>query len=265
MIRKYFEIIKNKFLTKSRTNISKDLEKKEMGWIATIIYASIFAVIFRSFFFEPFHIPSGSMKPNLLIGDYVFVSKLSYGYSKYSFPFGHKLNYFKGRIFFNKPKRGDVAVFRLPGDESINYIKRIIGLPGDEIQMKKGILYINKKPIKKQFEGFFTESDEADSPFSIMKYSEYLNKDKKILILDQIIDAPQDNTITYIVPQNHYFFMGDNRDNSRDSRYYDVGFVPYENLVGKAQIIFFSNPFPAWKFIDWISSIKFSRIFNKIN
>lgn len=241
------------------------VEKKEMSWTQTIIIAGICAVIFRSFFYEPFHIPSSSMKPGLLIGDYVFVSKMSYGYSKYSFPLGHKINYFDNRVFKKEPQRGDVAVFRLPGQESINYIKRIIGLPGDKIQIKKGVLFINDQEINKEFEGFFTETDEKKEPFDIMKYREELTFNKRIEILDQVSGAPQDDTRQYIVPAGNYFVMGDNRDNSKDSRFADVGYIPQQNLIGKAQIIFFSNSKPIWYLFSWVRSIRFDRIFQKIN
>ncbi len=265
----FLEELKNLLFNKLRKDSSKKTskkkekkqEKKEMGWFETLVYAAILAIIFRSFLYEPFHIPSGSMKPNLLIGDYVFVSKLSYGYSKYSFPFGDKFNYFEGRIFEDEPKRGDIIVFRLPSDDSINYIKRVIGLPGDKIQVRSGILYINDQKIAKEFDGFFFEDNNKDEPYEIMQYSEKLADDKKILVLDQVAGAMQDDTKVYEVPEDHYFFMGDNRDNSRDSRFGDVGFIPKQNLVGKAKIIFFSNPSPIWQPIDWLISIRFSRIF----
>ncbi len=264
-IKDFYNKIIIKFDFKDKKSSKNKSQKKEMGWFETLIYAALLAVFFRSLFYEPFHIPSSSMKPNLLIGDYVFVSKLSYGYSKYSFPFGDKFNYFNGRIFSSEPQRGDVAVFRLPSEDSINYIKRVIGLPGDKIQMTQGILYINGNRVEKEFDGFFTELDEVGAPFDIMQYRENISNKKKFLVLDQISEAPQDNTRVYVVPQGHYFFMGDNRDNSRDSRYGDVGFVPHENLVGKAKIIFFSNPKPIWQPINWIKSVRFSRIFDVIN
>lgn len=239
--------------------------KKEMGFFATLALAAVLAIFFRSFFYEPFHIPSGSMKPTLLVGDYVFVSKMSYGYSRFSFPFGYKIRYFEGRIFKDVPQRGDVAVFRLPKQEHINYIKRIIGLPGDEIQVKDGILFINGNEIEREFDGFFIEENKFEELKEIVKFKENLTPDKEVIVLDENFNSDQDNTIIYKVPAGHYFVMGDNRDNSKDSRFSDVGYIPEENLVGKAQIIFFSNPESIINIFTWIKSIKFSRIFDKIN
>ena len=225
----------------------------------TLMAAIICAAIVRSCFFEPFHIPSSSMKPGLLIGDYIFVSKFSYGYSKYSFPLS--LNLFSGRIFEKKPQTGDVAVFRLPSDPSINYIKRIIGVPGDKIQVKQGQLYINQEPIPKVYIGEFID----DNNIPIMKFKETLPSGKEITVLDQDPDSIADNTIIYDVPQGYYFAMGDNRDNSQDSRFLThVGFIPAENLVGKASIIFFSVDDSIWKIWKWPYSIRFKRIFKKI-
>ena len=205
----------------------------------TVVVAILLALIFRSFAFEPFHIPSGSMKGNLLIGDYLFVSKYSYGYSRYSFPFG--LAFFDGRIGGEKPKRGDVVVFRKPTDVSIDYIKRLIGMPGDTIQMKMGVLYINDKAIPKERVDDFKEYDEDSKTFrNIPQYEETLPEGKKILVLDDEPNGIEDNTDVYTVPPDHYFMMGDNRDHSADSRYDTVGYVPAQNLVGKAQMILFS-------------------------
>lgn len=211
-----------------------------VGWIKSISIAISFAVLFRTFLFEPFHIPSGSMKPTLAIGDYIFVSKFSYGYSRYSFPFGPPL--FDGRIFESKPQRGDIVVFKLPGDESTNYIKRLIGLPGDTIQMKDGVLYINGTPIPKEqlepYHDFLTKNESKLIP----QYIETLPHHKQYHVLDEDPSSPTDNTGIYHVPLKHYFFMGDNRDNSQDSRVIDVvGYVPEENLVGKAEVTFFSK------------------------
>ncbi len=238
-----------------------------LSFINTLAIALFCAAIIRSFLFEPFHIPSGSMKPNLLVGDYVIVTKYSYGYSRYSFPFG--INFFEGRKIFgesNQPKRGDIIVFRYPKDPSINYIKRLIGLPGDRIQMRDGAVYINDKKVEKSADGIFIDEQENGLPIAIDKHQETLPEGKKVTTLDLIQGAPQDDTGIYQVPQGHYFMMGDNRDNSQDSRFSaQVGFVPEENLVGKARFIFFSIDKPVWKFWNWNSSIRFSRIFKKLD
>lgn len=241
----------------------KPEEEDKVGFFKTLIVAMICAGIVRSFFFEPFHIPSSSMKPNLLIGDYIFVSKFSYGYSRYSFPLG--LNLFEGRINYTAPKRGDVAVFRWPLDPSINYVKRIIGLPGDKIQVRDGVVYINNQKINKVRDGIFVDQGLEIKTASISKFSETLPEGKVIKVLDQN-ESPQDNTGIYEVPQGHYFVMGDNRDNSQDSRFLTkVGYIPEENLVGRATIIFFSTQNSVWKFWNWHKSIRFDRILKKLN
>ncbi len=238
-------------------------EKKEMGFFKTLIIALICAGFVRSFFFEPFHIPSSSMKPNLLIGDYIFVSKYSYGYSRYSFPFG--FNFFSGRIFEKSPKRGDVVVFRLPSDPSINYVKRLIGLPGDKIQVRDGVVFINDEEVQKTADGVFIDADD-EVKNEIKKFAEVLPEGKIIETLDQNPNATQDNTGIYEVPQGYYFMMGDNRDNSQDSRFLaQVGYVPEENLVGRAAIIFFSNSKPTWQVWNWYKSLRLARFFKKIN
>ena len=238
--------------------------KKEtkLEFIKTLAIALLLAGIIRSFLFEPFHIPSSSMKPTLLIGDYLFVSKYSYGYSKYSFPFG--LNLFSGRFWQrNQPKRGDVVVFRLPSEPSINYIKRIIGLPGDKIRVENGNLYINDEKIKKVYDGSFVEESSLLTN-EIDKFTETFPDGKTISVLDQTT-TPQDNTQTYEVPAGHYFMMGDNRDNSQDSRFLDhVGYVNEENLVGRAEMVFLSSSQPFWQFWKWKNSIRFNRFFKKI-
>jgi signal peptidase I len=245
----------------------KDLKEKKpetpMSFAKTLIIALLCAGFVRSLFFEPFHIPSSSMKPGLLIGDYIFVAKYSYGYSRYSFPFG--IDFFDGRIWKSAPKRGDVAVFRLPSEPSINYVKRLIGLPGDHIQMRDGVLYINDEEVKKSADGIFTEFDE-NGKIEIKKFLETLPEGKIVTTIDQNSNAPQDNTGIYEVPEGFYFMMGDNRDNSQDSRFLtQVGYVPEENLVGRATLIFFSNTKPTWQFWNWPSSIRFNRIMQKVN
>jgi signal peptidase I len=212
--------------------------------------AAIIALTIRSFLFEPFNIPSGSMLPTLLVGDYLFVEKYSYGYSKYSFPLD--LGPFNGRIWFTAPQRGDVAVFRQPKHPDIDYIKRIVGLPGDKMQMRGGRLYINNTPVYREYKG--RERDNENGVFNnYMKYvetlpgprSEETGEDQpgvKHWIYEMSDDERYDNTTVYTVPPHHYFAMGDNRDGSLDSRAQnDVGYVPEENLVGRAWFIFFST------------------------
>lgn len=245
----------------------KDSQEKKpetpMSFAKTLIIALLCAGFVRSFFFEPFHIPSSSMKPGLLIGDYIFVAKYSYGYSRYSFPFG--IDFFDGRIWKSTPKRGDIIVFRLPSQPSINYVKRLIGLPGDHIQMRNGVLYINDEEVKKSADGVFTEFDESGK-IEIKKFLETLPEGKIVTTIDQSSNTPQDNTGIYEVPQGSYFMMGDNRDNSQDSRFLtQVGYIPEENLVGRATVIFFSNEKPTWQFWNWPSSIRFNRIMQKVN
>lgn len=240
------------------------MKKEFFSFIRTIIIALFFAGLIRSFWFEPFHIPSSSMKPNLLIGDYIIVSKYSYGYSRFSFPFGFDL--FDNRIFFkNKPQRGDVIVFRYPQDVSINYVKRLIGLPGDIIQMSGGELFINNKKVEKIRNGSFTDDDQ-DLIIEIRQFSEFLPEGKKVEILDMYDDSSSDDTGIYRVPEGYYFFMGDNRDNSQDSRFLSyVGYVSEQNLIGKAHFIFFSVEKPVWQIWNLHKSIRLDRIFKKID
>lgn len=238
-------------------------EESKYGFLKTLAAAIICATIVRSFFFEPFHIPSSSMKPTLLIGDYIFVSKFSYGYSRYSFPFGIK--FFEGRLWYSAPKRGDVAVFRLPSNPSINYVKRIIGLPGDAIQVREGTLYINNKRIEKVSDGIFNDETYGIPTVEIAKFLETLPEGKVIETLDQR-ESDVDDTGIYQVPEGHYFMMGDNRDNSQDSRFQNlVGYVPEENLVGRALCAFFSSEQGLWQFWNWGHSIRFNRVFKKID
>jgi signal peptidase I len=256
--------MKKIFKKKSTKNhVPTDLKSpKKDNFIVTFLWALFFATIIRTFAYEPFHIPSSSMYPNLLIGDYIFVNKFSLGYSRYSFPFS--VNFFNGRIFSASPKRGDIIVFRLPSDPSINYIKRLIGLPGDKIQMIDGTLHINGQEIKKTFQGNSFEY-ENNKKLVFQKYQETFPDGKEIFTYHRT-DTIQDNTGIYTVPDNHYFFMGDNRDDSQDSRFLSfVGFVPAENIVGVASNIFFSNQYSVINFIDWIKNIRFNRIGKKIN
>ena len=249
---------------KKKSNITKDNGFFE--FFKTIFYAVFIAIIFRSLLFEPYNIPSGSMLPNLLIGDYLFVSKFSYGYSRYSFPFGI-VPLPKNRVFSAKPKRGDVAVFKLPSNTSINYIKRVIGLPGDTIQMKKGHLFINQNLIMQKEDGSYKHIYKKSFEQNFDKYKELLENGKVYSILNISDFQTLDNTKEFIVPENKYFVMGDNRDNSLDSRANGGWFVPLENFVGKGNFIFFSisGDTRFWEFWRWPSNIRYSRIFTKIN
>lgn len=238
--------------------------KETLSFIVTLFLALICAGIIRSFWFEPFHIPSGSMKPNLLVGDYIIVSKYSYGYSRFSFPFGYNFEYFKGRVLNKEPQRGDVVVFRYPADTSINYVKRLIGMPGDTVQMIDGVLYINDKKIPKEFDSVFFDQQVDFGKSEINIFQETLPEGKKIKVLDAF-DSSADDTGIFKVPANHYFMMGDNRDNSQDSRFLSaVGFVHEDNIIGKARFIFLSTSQPIWKFWKYHYSLRFSRIFKKI-
>lgn len=242
-------------------------KKKSGGWLEslkTVVYAGLIAIGIRTVAFEPFNIPSGSMIPTLLVGDYLFVSKYSYGYSRYSLPFGPGL--FEGRILGSLPKRGDVAVFKLPRDTSQDYIKRVIGLPGDRIQVRNGILHLNGQPVRREFLGPYVA--EGDGPrMTVRLFREILPNDVSHLIIEQTDDGPLDNTPEFRVPDGHVFTMGDNRDNSLDSRVPNaVGFVPVENLVGRAEFIFFSVDGSAewWEVWAWPFAIRWSRLFTAV-
>lgn len=233
--------------------------------VRVIIHALILAFIVRVFLFQPFNIPSGSMIPTLLVGDYLFVSKYAYGYSRYSFPFGPDL--FSGRIWAEDPKRGDVVVFKLPRDNETDYIKRVIGLPGDEIQMISGVLQINGEPVKKERISDFVLEDPSGRERHLTRYRETLPNGVSYPVLDLVNEGIGDNTEIYRVPENHFFMMGDNRDNSTDSRFLsEVGFVPFENLVGRAEIIFFSihEDSSFWQVWRWPTDVRWSRIFQVV-
>jgi signal peptidase I len=234
--------------------------------VRVIIHALILALIVRIFLFQPFNIPSGSMIPTLLVGDYLFVSKYSYGYSRYSFPFGPDL--FSGRIWAKEPTRGDVVVFKLPRDNETDYIKRVIGLPGDEIQMIHGVLYINGEAVKKERIDDFIMTDASGRERHVTRYRETLPNGVSYPVLDLVKEGIGDNTEVYKVPEGHFFMMGDNRDNSTDSRFLsEVGFVPFENLVGKAQIIFFSIDEGAsfWQVWKWPDDVRWSRLLHVVH
>ena len=229
--------------------------------VRTIGYALLIALFIRALLFQPFFIPSSSMESTLLIGDYLFVAKYSYGYSRHSLPFSPPI--FSGRIAGVQPERGDIAVFKQPIDNRTDFIKRVIGLPGDTVQMKGGVLYLNDKAVPRVRVDDFIQRDAAGNVHRIPQYRETLPNGVSYITLDRMRDSVWDNTGLYIVPAGHYFMMGDNRDNSSDSRVPDaVGYVPFENLIGKAEIIFFSADGSAafWQFWRWPSAIRWDRI-----
>jgi signal peptidase I len=258
------------------------VKRKQNVWIEnikTIVYAGLIAVVVRTVAFEPFNIPSGSMIPTLLVGDYLFVSKYSYGYSGYSLPFSPPL--FSGRIFGSLPRRGDVAVFKYPRDNSTDYIKRIVGLPGDRIQVKQGQLWINGEMCPRVPVGTY-EANDGGIRMALAEYQETLpGSNGKPPVKHDILKATDgiensrrpgfdpnrefdpNNTPEYVVPPGHVFAMGDNRDNSADSRFMNgVGFVPVENLVGRAEILFFSvdAEYPLWQVWEWPFEIRWNRL-----
>lgn len=237
-----------------------------MEFMQTALIAVILALVIRTFFLEPFNIPSGSMKPTLEVGDYLFVNKPAYGYSKHSFPFS--MAPIEERILTGgrEPKRGDVVVFKLPTNTNIDYIKRIVGLPGDTIQVIDGRLYINRRKVPREPLGL-KEVDNDGIKTTMMEYIETLPGGILHHIYEEGDDRPLDNTEEYVVPEGHYFMMGDNRDNSQDSRVESmVGYVPVENIIGRASFIFFStngyaNIAEIWK---WPWTIRYSRLFQGI-
>ncbi len=245
--------------------------------VKVIFQALLIAFFVRTFLYQPFNIPSASMYPTLKVGDYLFVSKLSYGYGRYSFnfalsAFGREWIKccpidFQGRaVLADTPERGDIAVFKLPANTDIDYIKRVIGLPGDRIQMQAGVLYINRVAVKKEpIDDFIDPVGEGEGQ-PVLQYLETLPNGVTYRVLDTDANGSLDNTEEYIVPEGKYFMMGDNRDNSSDSRDLSggVGYVPIENYVGRADIIFFSiSPdTPFWQVWKWPFAIRWSRFFN---
>ena len=234
--------------------------------IKTLIYALAIAIVIRSLLVQPFYIPSSSMEPNLLVGDRLFVTKYSYGYSKHSFPFSPPI--FRDRILFQKPNRGDVVVFKTPADNRTDYIKRLIGLPGDQIQFIDSNLYINNSEVLKSR---ISKKDKifcGNNIIDVFTFEELLPNKKKYISV-YLKNFSYKNSDLFIVPEDHYFFLGDNRDCSKDSRFLtSVGYVHKNNLVGKAQFIFFSSDKSIgsiFSFWNWKKIIRFDRFFKKIN
>lgn len=241
--------------------------------VKTIFYAVLIALVIRTVALEPFNIPSRSMVPTLLVGDYLFVSKYAYGYSRHSLPLGLPL--FEGRVMYTQPERGDVAVFVNPLDQGKDYIKRIIGLPGDRIQVKNGILHLNGKPVPRKGQKSYAYETDYGTVVSVIEFIESLppSKKGKSAVDHRIIEVDgdtggADNTREFIVPKGKFFMMGDNRDRSSDSRYLNrVGFVDAENLVGRAEFIFFSVDGTArlWEVWKWPGAIRWNRLFEAID
>ena len=225
--------------------------------LKTLLFAVVAAVIIRSFFFEPFSIPSGSMYPTLKVGDYLFVSKYHYGFSKHSFPFSPPI--IKDRIFYNVPERGDVVVFKTPEDNSTDYIKRLIGLPGDRVKILDDVIHINDTPIKR-----VKVNSEMYKFFDVERFNEKLSNGKNYMIYEmaeKISYLDTNNFKEIIVPDDHFFVLGDNRDNSQDSRF--IGTIPKKNLVGKAIVVFLSFDTDIgswWKFWTWYPALRKDRI-----
>ena len=254
--------VMSNFFKRKKTKKSEKLKEEEAKETIRLFFgAVILAILIRSFWFEPFHIPSESMKPNLLIGDYIVVKKYSYGYSKYSAPFG--LFSVEGRAFQNKnkkPKRGDVVVFKFTQDTKINFVKRLIGMPGDKIQVKSETIYINGKPVNRKYKG---QSFSDGRTFEL--YEETLPNGVTYDTWEEYANSPADNTIEFTVPKGHYFFMGDNRDNSQDSRFMSsLGFVPEENLLGKTNRIVLSVKEPIWKVWKAFNNFRKERFWKSI-
>jgi signal peptidase I len=228
--------------------------------VVVIIQALLIALVFRAVAYHPFSIPSGSMMPTLLVGDYLFVSKFSYGYGRYSF-YGD-WSFIDGRIWAGEPERGDVAVFRPPTQPDTDFIKRVIGLPGDRIRVVDGVLHINGQPVEREPAGEFIGEDNFGRPMKVKQYRETLKNGVSYLTLDAVENSQGDNTELFVVPPGYYFMMGDNRDNSSDSRF-EIGPIPAENLIGRAEITFFSvdEGARAWEFWKWPWTLRFSRFF----
>ena len=248
--------------------MSKSKSRGFRDSLKTVFYAVLIALAIRTIAFEPFNIPSGSMIPTLLVGDYLFVSKYSYGYSRHSLPLSLPLIPGPGRVFMSSPERGDVAVFKLPSDDRTDYIKRIVGLPGDRVQMRAGRLHLNDLMVPRRRVEDYVFTDGFGRIRGIPQFVETLPGGREYRILEIGDGAELDETPVYTVPEGHYFAMGDNRDNSLDSRALEgVGFVPAENLVGRAEVLFFSTDGSAriWEFWRWPGATRFARFFRAVS
>ena len=265
----------DKFILSLMLRKNKQKHENKESWsstIKTVLLAILAAILFRTFLWEPFSIPSGSMIPTLLVGDYLFVSKFSYGYSTYSLsiPFAGAPNWFEGRIIPGAPERGDVVVFKLPSDNSTDYIKRVIGLPGDHIQMVQGVLHINGAPVttKVANQAYSYRERESGAIRTGILYEETLPEGKTYVTLHTgDMTSPYNNTPEYKVPEGSYFMMGDNRDDSMDSRFQSVGPVPFKNFVGRANVLFFSidgSQTELWEVWKWPGAIRYDRIFQAV-
>lgn len=249
-----------------QTSMTRQSSGSFMETIRTIIYAVLIAIVVRTFLYEPFNIPSGSMKPTLLVGDYLFVNKWVYGYSRHSLLFSWPP--FEGRIWSAPVERGDIVVFKVPTDNKTDYIKRIIGLPGDRIQMKEGRLYINGEQVKREDDGEWTDEDGN----TLKRYTETLPGGRQHVIVERNDNDSYDNTEEFVVPAGHYFGMGDNRDNSSDSRAWrdangsPMHYIPEENVVGRASFIFYSTRANTlWKVWESIPNTRWDRLMSGIH
>lgn len=232
--------------------------------VKILIYALVIALFERTLFFQPYNIPSGSMEATLQVGDFLFVEKFAYGYSRFALPWGRFMPHFE-RVLADSPHRGDVAVFALPTDPKRDFIKRIVGLPGDRVQMLHGVLYLNDSPVQKVRVADYVE-DYNGYRHHVPRYRETLPGGKSYFVLDREIEGLNDNTPVYTVPAGHYFMMGDNRDDSDDSRGV-VGYLPAENLIGRADFKFFSiddRKTQFWTFWKWPTAIRWDRLFNRV-
>lgn len=246
-------------------NDSKKAEQSVVEFIKAVLFAVLIAVSVHTIAYKPFNIPSGSMKPTLLVGDYLFVSKFAYGYSRYSIPFSPPL--FNGRLFDRKPVLGDVIVFRGPNDDR-DYVKRLVGFPGDRIQMQDGVLHINGAPCPlRQIEDFQSVDEDSGELLTYKQYVETLPNgvEHRILKLMPFGSSRWDNTQEYVVPEGHYFGVGDNRDQSADSRILTgIGYIPEVNLIGRAEILFFSTTAKFWEVWRWPFDVRYNRLLNLV-
>jgi len=259
-------------MARDKRKVSGKTDVGIVEFVKTVVYAGLIATLIHTFWFEPFYIPSGSMVPTLLVGDYLVVNKFAYGYSHFSFPFS--LDFFSGRWPAGAPKRGDVVVFRPPGEPDVDFVKRVIGLPGDKIQVVAGQLYVNGQLAPRVDAGVFTDTSDPDGPVQARDYTETLPGGVRHGILKRSDDSydsggiDPNNTQVYTVPAGDLFMMGDNRDDSEDSRFPNgpVGFVPMENVLGPASMIFFSIDLeqPIWAVWDWPFEIRWGRMFKLI-